>query len=363
MKLKEIFFKTGDSMIVNSVELKNFTVFENLSIDTSNQINIFIGENGTGKTHLLKAIYTTCEVSKNGKDADTLKKCFKNYDSVILAKNKNNRTIDITLKTDSSNKEVIAVSLTFDTLRIVNNNSTENISTNNNESSEESYQIHFPQNVTFSATFIPSKDMLTHSKGLLAMADKYREFPFDKTLLDVISKANQWTLRQTPELAISILPILEEMIDGTVISENEEFFILKKDGRKINFAVEAEGFKKIGLLWQLLMNESITSDSILIWDEPEANLNPAFIPNLVECLLELSRHGVQIFLSTHNYIFAKYFNVRALESDSIMFHGLYKDDNSVQCESNKNFAALKHNAIIKVFNQLLEEVYNLDLGD
>ena len=103
------------------------------------------------------------------------------------------------------------------------------------------------------------------------------------------------------------------------------------------------------------MNESITPNSILIWDEPEANLNPAFIPKLVECLIELSRHNVQIFLSTHNYILAKYFNVKASDSDSIMFHG--------QCESNKNFAAIKHNAIIRVFDELLDEVYNLDLGD
>lgn len=111
------------------------------------------------------------------------------------------------------------------------------------------------------------------------------------------------------------------------------------------------------------MNESITPNSILIWDEPEANLNPAFIPKLVECLLELSRNNVQIFLSTHNYILAKYFNVKADDSDSIMFHGLYKNNDSVQCESNENFSALKHNSIVKIFNDLLDEVYDLDLGE
>ena len=356
-------------MLINSIELKNFTVFEDLIIDVSGNINIFIGENGTGKTNLLKAIYAACEISKNhSKSATTLQECFKSYGSVPLSKNKNNHTIDIFLRTKYDNQEAIAIKTNYDTLRIVNNNSITPVPNSSNNLEEHtpysnSYQIHFPKNVSFSATFIPTKDMLTHSKGLLAMSDKYREFPFDKTLTDIIKKANQWKLKQIPELAVSILPLLEEMIDGQVIIENEEFFVMKNDGRKVHFAVEAEGFKKIGLLWQLLMNESINSDSILIWDEPESNLNPAFLPKLVKCLIELSRHNVQIFLSTHNYIFAKYFNVKASEFDSIMFHGLYKDNDSIKCESDKNFAALKHNSIIKVFNQLLEEVYDLDLGD
>ena len=35
------------------------------------------------------------------------------------------------------------------------------------------------------------------------------------------------------------------------------------------------------------MNESIVPDSVLIWDEPEANLNPDFIPKLIENSFEI----------------------------------------------------------------------------
>lgn len=81
------------------------------------------------------------------------------------------------------------------------------------------------------------------------------------------------------------------------------------------------------------MTENITVNSILLWDEPEANLNPKFIPDLVEILLELSRNGVQIFLTTHSYIFAKYFEVRRKSCDDILFHSLYKtENNGVLCE-------------------------------
>ena len=112
-------------MSINSIELKNFTVFEDLNIDVSSNINIFIGENGTGKTNLLKAIYATCKISKDrSKSATTLQECFKCYDSVPLSKDKNNHTIDIFLRTKDDNKEIIAVSTNFDTIRIVTNDST-----------------------------------------------------------------------------------------------------------------------------------------------------------------------------------------------------------------------------------------------
>lgn len=206
----------------------------------------------------------------------------------------------------------------------------------NNDHKE--YYISIPEGVILKSVYIPVKDMLTHSKGLLAMADKYKEFPFNKTLLNIIKKANQWTLKKPPVLSDSILPVLEKLINGRVVVENEEFYIKKQDGQMVNFSVEAEGFKKIGLLWRLLMNESITEGSILIWDEPEANINPDFIPNVVECLLELSRHDIQICVSTHNYLFAKYFDVRRKDEDSVMFHSFYKDtDNKLRLNQKNDF--------------------------
>ena len=41
--------------MITNLTLKNFTVFKDLSIDFSAKINVIIGENGPGKSHLLKA--------------------------------------------------------------------------------------------------------------------------------------------------------------------------------------------------------------------------------------------------------------------------------------------------------------------
>lgn len=347
-------------MQIKSVRLKNFTVFDNLQCDVVSGINIFVGENGTGKTHLLKAVYAACECSKNENPVDDLLKCFKEKqveDNLLHDKNIEKLTISIT--SDGFNRtHVRASSLiapVLDDLKRINPHATPLHSSK--------YYLEIPYGKKFSAIYIPVKDMLTHSAGFLAMATKYSDFPFDKTLTDIVIKASQWKVNQPPKLALAILPILEKMMDGTVIFENDDFYIKKHNGQLIRFELEAEGLKKIGLLWQLLMTDNLNENSILIWDEPEANLNPNFLPKIVECLLELSRHGVQIFVSTHNYIFAKYFNVMAKDSDSIMFHALYKENGDVKIESNEIFSSLKNNAIIRTFDQLLDEVYNLDMGD
>ena len=50
--------------MITQLHLKNFTVFTELAIDFSPGINIIIGENGTGKTQLLKAV-----IAMSGADA------------------------------------------------------------------------------------------------------------------------------------------------------------------------------------------------------------------------------------------------------------------------------------------------------
>ena len=51
-------------MYIDYLYLNNFTVFKTLNIEFSKGVNIFIGENGTGKTHLLKLLYAACKAAE-----------------------------------------------------------------------------------------------------------------------------------------------------------------------------------------------------------------------------------------------------------------------------------------------------------
>lgn len=59
-------------------------------------------------------------------------------------------------------------------------------------------------------------------------------------------------------------------------------------------------------------------------DEPEANLNPELYPLVAGVLLKLQENGVQIFVATHSYNFAKYLEIRRKNREQVMFHNLYK---------------------------------------
>ena len=53
-------------MAITRVKLENFTVFESLDLEPSPGINVLVGANGTGKTHLMKVCYTACDVAFTG---------------------------------------------------------------------------------------------------------------------------------------------------------------------------------------------------------------------------------------------------------------------------------------------------------
>ena len=56
---------------IRGLKLENFTCFAKAEMDFSSGINVFIGENGTGKTHVLKVLYalnnavSKIEIGKN----------------------------------------------------------------------------------------------------------------------------------------------------------------------------------------------------------------------------------------------------------------------------------------------------------
>jgi recombinational DNA repair ATPase RecF len=51
-------------MALTRLRFERFTAFEELDVTLSPGINVFIGANGTGKTHLMKVAYAACDVSK-----------------------------------------------------------------------------------------------------------------------------------------------------------------------------------------------------------------------------------------------------------------------------------------------------------
>ena len=51
--------------MLQQLTLKNFTVFNDVSLTFSPHLNVIVGENGKGKSHLLKVAYSMMSIDNN----------------------------------------------------------------------------------------------------------------------------------------------------------------------------------------------------------------------------------------------------------------------------------------------------------
>ena len=176
--------------------------------------------------------------------------------------------------------------------------------------------------------------------------------------VDIIVNASLPETREIPESMKGMLHAISKVIDGTVVLEKDSFYVIKNGGQKIEFSLEAEGLRKLGLLWKLIRNGLLEKGTILLWDEPEANLNPEMYPVVADVLLELQKNGVQIFAATHSYNFSKYLEIRRMKKEQVIYHNLYKADDGIVCvKSADRMEELEKNPIMEADSKLLDEVY------
>ena len=320
-------------MAIKTMKVENFTVFKNMEVEFSPGINVFIGENGTGKTHLLKLLYVA--------------------NAMHIA---SGYTIDI--------RDVFGNNFKSNGCRFVIDGDDSHPWTLSGISTPTGTKLNPPHSyihVDFEnkapAVFIPAKEVLSLS-NITRVADEYkRTLNIDITITDIIDKARKLVPDVVSDFAIEITKTLENQIGGKTFFDEKDgtFWIQKANNINIPFTSEAEGYKKLGLLWQLIMNKSITENTVLLWDEPEANLSRLHTSALVDMLIELSRHGVQVFIATHDYNLMKYFSIKKKNSDQVAFISLYKGDEGIVCEYEDDYDLLKHNAIIDADIKLLED--------
>jgi predicted ATP-dependent endonuclease of OLD family len=338
-------------MAIRKCKLENFTVFDTLKMEFCNGINIFIGENGTGKTHIMKVLYSACQASR--KDISFSQKMvgvFKPDESNINRLVKRGKGVATALVEVYS--ESASIKLKFST----KTNKWDALTTG-----ETNWE---KQNDELISTYIPAKEILSNAYQFEAAYLK-NNIDFDETYVDIITAAKIDINRgPNPPQRKKYLDQLNGILKGSVTIDNEKFYLKPGTQAKLEFHLVAEGIRKLALLWQLIKNGTLEKGTILFWDEPEANLNPVVIPVLVDILLQLQKDGVQIFIATHDYILAKYFEVKVQPDNDIMFYSFYEDEQGkVRSEKNQYFRDLATNPIIRAFNNLLDQVIDKNVGD
>lgn len=379
--------------MITNLQLKNFTTFTELTIDFSPGINIIIGENGTGKTQLLKAILALsgAEVCGDMAGEQLARKLCRLYHPLSEQVGELRRT---------GTRGEALLSATFA--------SGQNITARFSGSATVAKVSTGMSGDAAPAIFIPTKEVLSLVRGLTAEQPHLPtiERIFDDGYLDL---ANQLVKARASDLNAkvqldprfsSIVPRLTNLIDGQYLLENGRFvfepgrFVEKeKDAatrskaqyaqmyqdstewrfvpsskQRLPSGMTAEGFRKIGVLQRLLSNGSLNpgSSGPLLWDEPESNLNPKLMKDLVQALLELARNGQQVILATHDYVLLKWFDLLMDKGkeDQVRFHVLSRDADSghVRRNSMDDYRAIEPNAIADTFNELTKEQVARKMG-
>lgn len=318
------------TMTVRRLRLEQFTAFEDFDIELSSGVNAFVGDNGTGKTHLMKVLYAACDITQTETTfADKLVRVFlpsgRRLGRLVRRRRGIAQSVVSVFGDDGR-----SLRLQFET----------------RATGEVRERSHRWRQQPMESAFIPVKEMLSNGPGFRSLYAS-REVHFEEVYADILDRAYRPILRGPMDAdRRSVLSTLGEALQGKVTVKNEEFYFRDRRG-DLEFTLLAEGIRKLALIWLLIQNGTLLEGSVLFWDEPEANLNPALLGHVVETVLELRRLGVQVFLATHNFSVLKELELRRREDDRVRFHALCRDRQTgrVDCDTSSNYLGISPNLI------------------
>ena len=321
-----------------SLTLKNFTAFEEASFEFVPGINVFIGENGTGKTHVMKVLYAyilkrerysllpnleglfrtdASELKRGGSDTWSRAEMHFRYGGT-----RNERAVDASFYNGNQTTAMYGVDVT--------------------EPRPHADPV-----------FIPAFDVIGSTQGMLSTFDRFY-IDLDRTMRDLTVMLLSPGARKHPAHFDPILKTTGKILGGGLELEGERFYISDDFGR-ISMTLVAEGIRKIAVLQRLLEVGALEPGTTLFWDEPEVGLNPKLMDELVRALILLARSGVQIFLTTHSYVILKELDLQIAEDDPIRYFLFEPTESSgTKVTPFETLAEVHPNPILEQYNDLYD---------
>lgn len=279
--------------MLKNARFKNLTTVPNAVWNFSSGLNVIVGENGLGKSHVLKAIYSLLKVQAGREFSKaTLEKGY--ADKLIavmrpesigrLVKRKQGRDrceIELTMEDDRK-----SCSIAFAT----------------NAKSQVEVLSAPSEGLALSPVYLPTRELATLCPWFVPLYDNYH-VEFEEAWRDTVSLLGAPSVKGPRAAKVArLLEPLEEAMGGKVIVDgsNGRFYLQVTGEGRMEMPLVAEGMRKLAMLARLISTGVLLEQGYLFWDEPETNLNPKLIKTLAESIVRLASEGIQIFIATHS---------------------------------------------------------------
>jgi predicted ATPase len=351
-----------------SLVVENFVAFQKrLEWKEHASLNVIIGENDTGKTHLLKLIYAMARAiedygkKKIGPEPKELSELLahklrwtflpqKLELGRLVSRGSGNRlSVDLRWNTGGHLKFAFGKDTNSKIVEI-DTNGLADLAGNK-------------------ASFLPPKEILSIFEAIVATRETVELASFDDTYYDLVQDYRQPTMKGKLQDNIQqVFKHLEDVTGGGEVELEKDGNIVFRRGKEVfNMHQTAEGIKKIGILSRLMRNRRLTpvGGCMLFVDEPEVNLHPKAIVLFAEMLHEFAQSGIQVYVTTHSYFLLKRLEQMARETKAdYSLLDLRKDNGAgVTGTVTKLLNGLPQNPIVQESLRLFDRDVQLDLAD
>lgn len=294
--------------MLKSLRIRDFTVFTEADLEFAEGLNVIVGANGTGKTHLLKLPYAIMAMSaEEGKKrtepptktllqtriAEKISSVFRPEDRlgrlVHRQEGRNRCELRMSFKQPDASLAFRFSSLAKSEVVV--------------EATPSGWQDKPP-------VFLPTQELLTLYPGFVPLYET-RHLEFDETWRDTCLLLGAPALRGPRESTIAhLIEPLEEQLGGRIVLDaNGRFYLRSANANNMEMSLVAEGWRKLGMLVRLISTGSLLDKGCLFWDEPETNLNPRLIREVARAILGICQAGVQVFVATHSLFLLREFEI------------------------------------------------------
>jgi predicted ATPase len=331
--------------MLKSLKLSQFTVFSDATFTFGKHLNVIIGENGTGKTHALKAAYTALAVSARGGKASASDRPTKAHLQTALADKLRGvfrpDELGRLSRRRVAGEDRKAGGRVRTEVTCVLQPASQSLSYSFNTASKTEVGVDLlPESwVQKHPVFLPTRELLTIYPGFVSLYDSYH-LPFEETWRDTcILLGAPLSKGVKVKEVLEMLNPLETAMGGRVDLDAGGRFYLNTDSGRMEIHLVAEGLRKLAMIARLISTGSLLNKGYLFWDEPEANLNPKVIKLVANTILHLCKSGIQVFIGTHSLFLLRELHIlqqNLFTNLDVRYFGLHPTEAGVQVLESKS---------------------------